>query len=50
MPQLTEEDVKNRLITPALRQAGWAPEQMLMEHRITPGQMIVQGGPGPARQ
>lgn len=41
----TEEDTKNRLITPALKLAGWTSSQMLMEYslqkdryRIVPGQ------------
>lgn len=44
MSKLTEEDVKLRLITPAITDtAGWRKEQLRMELVITPGQMIVQG-------
>ncbi|WMY79414.1 EcoAI/FtnUII family type I restriction enzme subunit R [Citricoccus sp. I39-566] len=43
MAKLTEEDVKQRLITPALVElAGWSRDQLFME-AITPGQVIVQG-------
>lgn len=43
MARLTEEDVKQRLITPAIvDSAGWAREQLFME-AFTAGQVIVQG-------
>lgn len=43
MRRLTEEDVKQRFITPALVDgAGWAREQLFME-AFAPGQIIVQG-------
>ncbi len=43
MARLTEEDVKQRLITPAIVDgAGWAREQLFME-AFTDGQIIVQG-------
>ncbi|MDO5727997.1 MAG: DEAD/DEAH box helicase family protein [Actinomycetaceae bacterium] len=43
MSRLTEEDVKQRFITPALVDgAGWAREQLFME-AFAPGQIIVQG-------
>ena len=29
--ELTEEDIKNRFVTPALNQAGWENELILME-------------------
>lgn len=46
---LSEEDVKNRYITPALEKAGWHKEQMRMEYSIrfnvpfTDGKIIVKG-------
>lgn len=44
MHNLTEEDVKQRFITPALvEDAGWRKDQLFMEKVITPGQVIVQG-------
>ncbi|SJM68634.1 EcoAI/FtnUII family type I restriction enzme subunit R [Agrococcus casei] len=44
MSKLTEEDVKQRFITPALVEtAGWRKDQLFMEKVITPGQVIVQG-------
>lgn len=43
MGRLTEEDVKQRFITPAIVEvAGWAREQLFME-AFTPGQIHVQG-------
>jgi len=38
---LTEEDVKNRYITPALEKSGWQREQMKMEYAFTDGQILV---------
>jgi len=43
MPKLTEEDVKNRFITPALEQAGWQKKQMWMEYFFTDGKVIING-------
>lgn len=44
MSKLTEEDVKQRLITPAIVDtAGWCKEQLFMEKVVTPGKVIVQG-------
>lgn len=43
MPKLTEEDVKNRYITPSLEQAGWLKTQMWLEHYFTDGKVIVKG-------
>jgi len=49
MSNLTEEDVKNRYITPALEQSGWKKEQMRMEFAIkmnehfTDGKIIIKG-------
>lgn len=47
--KLSEEDVKNRYITPALEKSGWSKEQMRMEYSIrcnepfTDGKIIVKG-------
>lgn len=43
MKNLTEEDIKNRHITPAIEAAGWAKEQVLMEYYFTDGPVIVRG-------
>jgi len=49
MERLTEEDVKNRFITPALVSKGWLLEQMRMEKAIrqntpfTDGKVIIKG-------
>jgi type I restriction enzyme R subunit len=43
MPRLTEEDIKNRFITPAIENAGWKKDQVFMEYFFTDGQMIVRG-------
>lgn len=43
MKRLTEEDVKYRLITPAIEEAGWKKEQILMEYFFTDGQVLVRG-------
>ena len=40
---LTEEDVKYRLITPALEKAGWQKEQIRMEYCFTDGRIISAG-------
>jgi type I restriction enzyme R subunit len=40
---LTEEDVKNRFITPAIDHAGWEKEQYRMEYQFTDGPIIVRG-------
>jgi len=40
---LTEEDIKLRYITPALINAGWVHNQILMEYNFTNGQVIVRG-------
>ena len=41
---LSEEDIKNRYITPALNAVGWAAEDMRMEKYFTDGRVIFQGG------
>ena len=42
--ELSEEDIKNRCITPALNAVGWAAEDMRMEKYFTDGRVIFQGG------
>ena len=39
---LTEEDIKNRLITPALEKAGWDKSHIRMEWSYTDGEIIVR--------
>lgn len=43
MPALTEEDIKQRFITPTIKNSGWANTQLLMEYAFTNGQVIVRG-------
>jgi len=43
MGKLTEEDIKNRYISPAIEKAGWTKEQILMEYFFTNGQVMVRG-------
>jgi len=43
LKKLTEEDIKYRYITPAVEQAGWIKEQILMEYFFTDGQVLVRG-------
>lgn len=43
MKKLTEEDIKNRYITPAIEKSGWTKEQVFMEYFFTNGQVIVRG-------
>ena len=43
MPNLTEEDVKNRFITPSIESAGWTKNQMWMEKYFTDGKVIIKG-------
>ena len=40
---LSETDICDRFITPALRQAGWLKERILREHSFTDGRIIVRG-------
>lgn len=40
---LTEEDIKQRFITPALHNAGWETTQLRMEYVISDGQIMVEG-------
>ena len=39
--ELTEEDIKARFITPALNQAGWENNLILMEKYFTAGRILV---------
>lgn len=41
---LSEEDIKNRYITPALNKSGWLADDMRMEYFFTDGRVIFQGG------
>lgn len=41
--QLSEEDIKNRYITPKIEQSGWDKEHMRMEYYFTAGRIMVQG-------
>lgn len=41
--QLSEEDIKNRYITPALESAGWDKDHMRMEYAYTAGKIRVEG-------
>jgi len=41
--KLTEEDIKNRYITPGIENSGWIKEQILMEYFFTDGPMLVRG-------
>ena len=43
MPNLTEEDIKYRFITPAINNAGWSAEKIAMEYFFTDGMITVQG-------
>lgn len=43
MKKLTEEDIKYRLITPAIENSGWNKEQIFLEYFFTDGQVIVRG-------
>lgn len=41
---MTEEDIKNKYVTPAIQQAGWdIQSQVLFEHSFTDGRVIVRG-------
>ena len=41
--QLTETEICDRYITPALQQAGWAMERIRREYSFTDGRIIVRG-------
>lgn len=38
---LSEEDVKERYITPAIREKGWKPTDYRMEYEYTDGRITV---------
>lgn len=40
---LSEEDIKNRYITPALDKAGWEKTYYRMEYYFTAGRVLIQG-------
>ena len=40
---LSETDICDRFITPALHQAGWLPERIRREYSFTDGRIIVRG-------
>ncbi|MGB3590999.1 MAG: DEAD/DEAH box helicase family protein [Nonlabens sp.] len=44
--KITEEDTRARLIDPALRKAGWQPEQIWREHYFTHGRKLTGGKRG----
>lgn len=42
--QMTEEDIKNKYITPAIEQSGWdVRSNVFFEHSFTDGRVIVRG-------
>jgi len=41
--ELSETEICDRYITPALEQAGWQKRQIRREYRLTQGQIIVRG-------
>lgn len=41
MGNLSEEDVKNRYITPAIQHVGWNPTDYRMEYPYTDGRITV---------
>ncbi len=40
---LSEEDIKNRYITPAIENAGWEKTHYRMEYYFTAGRVLIQG-------
>lgn len=40
---LSEEDIKNRYITPAIQNAGWENTHYRMEYYFTDGRVLIQG-------
>ena len=40
---LSEEDIKLRYITPAIKNAGWDNKQIRMEYAFTAGRIILRG-------
>lgn len=43
LKKLSEEEVKHRLITPAIENAGWAKNQIRMEYKFTDGRVSIIG-------
>jgi type I restriction enzyme R subunit len=41
---LTEQEVRSRYITPAIREAGWPPKRIREEYAFTDGRVIARGG------
>jgi len=41
--ELSETEICDRCITPALEQAGWQKSQIRREYRLTQGRIIVRG-------
>lgn len=42
--QLTEQEIRTRLITPAIKNSGWSSAQIREEYAITKGRIIARGG------
>lgn len=42
--QLTEQEIRTRYITPAIKKANWASSQVREEYAITKGRIIARGG------
>lgn len=42
--QLTEQEIRTRFITPAIKNAGWGAAQIREEYSITAGRIIARGG------
>ena len=42
--QLTEQEIRTRFITPAIKGAGWSTTQLREEYAITKGRIIARGG------
>ena len=40
---LSEEDIKNRYITPAIEKSGWEKSFYRMEYYFTAGRVLIQG-------
>ena len=42
--QLTEQEIRSRFISPAIRSAGWSVAQIREDYAITKGRIIARGG------
>ena len=40
---MTEEDIKNKFITPSIVNCGWNIQSNVFEHNFTDGRIIVRG-------